>query len=81
MSQTDGQTELPWHIRAIAYMLSRVKMAAPSTPESTETVFMTGCIDPDVKRSNDQMAESLSAISVCMVSDGPKVGLHANVTA
>jgi len=22
--QTDGQTELPWHIRAIAYMLSRV---------------------------------------------------------
>ena len=24
--QTDRQTELPWHIRAIAYMLSRVKM-------------------------------------------------------
>jgi len=23
---TDRQTELPWHIRAIAYMLSRVKM-------------------------------------------------------
>jgi len=23
--QTDGLTELPWHIRAIAYMLSRVK--------------------------------------------------------
>jgi len=23
--QTDRQTELPWHIRAIAYMLSRVK--------------------------------------------------------
>ena len=22
---TDGQTELPWHIRAIAYMLSRIK--------------------------------------------------------
>jgi len=25
--ETDGQTELPWHIRAIAYMLSRVKNA------------------------------------------------------
>jgi len=24
--QTDRQTELPWHIRAVAYMLSRVKM-------------------------------------------------------
>jgi len=24
--QTDKQTELPWHIRAIAYMLSRVKI-------------------------------------------------------
>jgi len=24
--RTDGQTELPWHIRAAAYMLSRVKM-------------------------------------------------------
>jgi len=23
--RTDRQTELPWHIRAIAYMLSRVK--------------------------------------------------------
>ena len=23
--QTDGQTEVAWHIRAIAYMLSRVK--------------------------------------------------------
>jgi len=23
---TDRQTELPWHIRAIAYMLSRVKI-------------------------------------------------------
>jgi len=23
---TDGQTELAWHIRAIAYMLSRVKI-------------------------------------------------------
>ena len=26
MWQTDGQTELPWHIHAIAYMLSRVKI-------------------------------------------------------
>jgi len=28
-SVTDGQTELRWHIRAIAYMLSRVKTARP----------------------------------------------------
>jgi len=27
---TDGQTELVWHIRSIAYMLSRVKMLGNS---------------------------------------------------
>jgi len=34
--QTDGQTELPWLIRAIAYMLSRVKIkkkCITKTPE------------------------------------------------
>ena len=30
--RTDGQTELAWHIRSIAYMLSRVKMG-PKTCE------------------------------------------------
>jgi len=27
--QTVGQTQLPWHIRAIAYMLSRVMIPPP----------------------------------------------------
>jgi len=29
--QTDRQTELPWHIHAIAYMLSRIKMIYTET--------------------------------------------------
>jgi len=32
---TDGQTELPWHIRTIAYMLSRVKTCEQSTARLT----------------------------------------------
>jgi len=35
--RTDGQTELAWHIRAIAYMLSRVKTIEESV--SSYSIF------------------------------------------
>jgi len=37
--QTDGQTELPWHIRAIAYMLSRVKICIHEGNDIQPKVF------------------------------------------
>ena len=37
--QTDGPTELAWHIRAIAYMLSRVKIMYPSFSRCTCSVL------------------------------------------
>jgi len=41
-SRTDGHTELPWHICAIAYMLSRVKTGGALTMASAEREPTTG---------------------------------------
>jgi len=53
--QTDGQTELRWHIRAIAYMLSRVKRKTTEpellTPNLVHICSMAG---PRYVRSKGQ---------------------------
>jgi len=56
--QTDGQTELAWHIRAIAYMLSRVKTHKNEHVDKTpvcRTVGQTGALTTALKPNKNEM--------------------------
>jgi len=73
---TDGQTELQWHIRVIAYMLSRVKTAWNiNTKLGTHVLYgrVSACIDPKVKRSKGQVHRVMK----CPTG----VGMHVDTTA